>query len=82
MGLDMEPDGTLRVGSDDMDPNSERRLFEMPELLLTEARESAPGKAPRRPGLNVNQMKRDFGALIGDKGGDLELPFELKLPRA
>jgi hypothetical protein len=25
-------------------------------------------------------MKRDFGLLIGDKGGDLELPFPLKMP--
>jgi hypothetical protein len=76
MGLDMEPDGTLRIGSDDLDENSERRLFPMPELIRTAARKT-PGS---RPGLNVNQMKRDFGVLIGDKGGDLELPFALKLP--
>lgn len=74
MGLDMEPDGTLRIGSDDQDVDNERRLFEMPELLRT-----AP-RGNNRPGLNANQMKRDFGALIGDKGGDLELPFALKLP--
>lgn len=78
MGLDMEPDGTLRIGSDELDENSERRLFEMPELVRTAARKSARGDS--RPGLNVNQMKRDFGVLIGDKGGDLELPFALKLP--
>jgi DNA-directed RNA polymerase beta' subunit len=78
MGLDMEPDGTLRIGSDELDENSERRLFEMPELVRTAARKSARGES--RAGLNVNQMKRDFGVLIGDKGGDLELPFPLKLP--
>lgn len=78
MGLDMEPDGTLRIGSDELDENSERRLFEMPELIRTAARKTARGEG--RPGLNVNQMKRDFGTLIGDKGGDLELPFPLKMP--
>ena len=76
MGLDMEADGTLRVGSDDMDANSERRLFTMPELIRT----AAPKTAGSRPRLNINQMKRDFGVLIGDKGGDLELPFPLKMP--
>jgi len=76
MGLDMEADGTLRVGSDDMDVNSERRLFTMPDLIRT----AAPKTAGSRARLNVNQMKRDFGALIGDKGGDLELPFPLKMP--
>jgi DNA-directed RNA polymerase beta' subunit len=76
MGLDMEPDGTLRVGSDDLDENSERRLFTMPELIRT----AAPKTAGSRPRLNINQMKRDFGVLIGDKGGDLELPFPLKMP--
>lgn len=74
MGLDMEADGTLRIGSDEMDPDNERRLFEMSELLRT-----AP-RGTNRPALNANQMKRNFGALIGDKGGDLELPFALKLP--
>ena len=78
MGLDMEPDGTLRIGSDEMDESNERRLFEMPELIRTAARKSAKGDT--RPGLNTNQMKREFGALIGDKGGDLELPFPLRMP--
>lgn len=79
MGLDMEPDGTLRTGSDELDVNSERRLFEMTELVMTAPRKAANGTLGR-PGLNMNQMKRDFGVLIGDKGGDLELPFSLKLP--
>lgn len=76
MGLDMEADGTLRVGSDDLDEHSERRLFEIPELLRTAARKTAGS----RPSLNINQMKRDFGVLIGDRGGDLELPFPLRMP--
>lgn len=78
MGLDMDGDGTLRVGSDDMDASAERRLFEMPALVRTAPRKTASGES--RPALNVNQMKRDFGVLIGDKGGDLELPFPLKMP--
>ncbi|KIA73385.1 hypothetical protein ANMWB30_23120 [Arthrobacter sp. MWB30] len=78
MGLDMDADGTLRIGSDEMDAGSERRLFEMPPLVRTAAFKTAKGLS--RPGLNVNQMKREFGALIGDKGGDLELPFRLMLP--
>lgn len=83
MGLDMDPDGTLRVPSEDEwavgTEHAERRLFEMPDLVYTTPRKRADGAAGR-PGLNVNQMKRDFGTLIGDKGGDLELPFSLRLP--
>jgi len=80
MGLDMEADGTLRVGFDDMDEASERRLFPMPELIRTEQRKSINGRPPARPGLNLRLMKREFGAQIGNKGGDLELPFSLKMP--
>lgn len=78
MGLDMAPDGTLQMGYDDMQEGFERRLFEMPELVYTNGRQTKNG--PLRAGLNTGQMKRDFGALIGDKGGDLELPFPLKFP--
>lgn len=76
MGMDMEPDGTLRIGSDELDENAERRIFEMPDLIRT----TATTTGATRPRLNTNQMKRDFGALIGDKGGDLELPFPLRMP--
>lgn len=69
MGLDLEPDGTMRVGYDDLADGSDRRLFEMPELVVT-----------ARGTLNTNKMKADFGQLIGDKGGDLELPFPLRFP--
>lgn len=69
MGLDLEADGTLRVGYDDMAEGSERRLFPMPELAIT-----------TRGTLNATKMKAEFGQLIGDKGGDLELPFPLRFP--
>src|SRR5699024_10662319 len=35
VGLDIEPDGTLRVGYDDLSEGSARRLFAMPELVRT-----------------------------------------------
>lgn len=69
MGMDVEPDGTLRIGYDDMAEGSERRLFPMPELAVT-----------TRGTLNANKMKAEFGQLIGDRGGDLELPFPLRFP--
>lgn len=69
MGLDLEPDGTLRVGYDDMANGAERRLFPMPELEVT-----------ARGTLNAGKMKSAFGQLIGDRGGDLELPFPLRFP--
>lgn len=69
MGLDMDPDGTLRVGSDDMAEGEQRQLFSMPPLQY-----NAKGS------LNMVQMSREFGDLIGTRGGDLELPFPLQLP--
>lgn len=75
-GLDMEADGTLRViGLDQaLDERPERRLFEMPPLQV-QARKSAG-----TPALNTPAMRRSFGELIGDRGGDLELPFALNYP--
>lgn len=77
VGLDMEADGTLRVIGRDpgvdglshegLDERPERRLFEMPELVMN-----------TRGGLNTVAMRRQFGELIGDKGGDLEIPFPLR----
>ncbi|HEX7834026.1 MAG TPA: hypothetical protein VF479_00995, partial [Pseudolysinimonas sp.] len=69
MGLDLEPDGTLRVGYDDLAEGAERRLFPMPQLAIT-----------ARGTLNAGKMKAEFGQLIGDRGGDLELPFPLRFP--
>ncbi len=77
MGLDMEPDGTLRVGYDDMQPGNERRFFPLPEPVYSTRTQE--GKPPVTT-LNVGQMRSDFGALISDKGGDMELPFPLKFP--
>lgn len=66
VGLDMSADGSLLPRRDDLAEGSERRLFEMPDLVV-----NAKGS------LNMRQMRSDFGALIGDRGGDLELPFPL-----
>lgn len=70
MGMDMDGDGTLRIGYDDMAEGAQRRLFEMPQLVRT-----ANGRS-----VNIRKMRADFGELIGDKGGDLELPFPLQMP--
>lgn len=75
MGLDMSADGELRVigrdakGAELPEDRPERRLFPMPELIRTV-----------NGGLHMSAMRRSFGALIGDKGGDLELPFPLTYP--
>lgn len=77
VGLDMEADGTLGIIGqvEPLDERPERRLFEMPELVLT-----APRTDGGTPGLNSPAMRRTFGELIGDKGGDLEIPFPLTYP--
>lgn len=78
MGMDMAPDGSLVEGR--WDPASEgiydsqmseRRILEQPEIPYT-----------GNMGLNINRVRTDFGKLIGDKGGDLELPFQLNFPQA
>lgn len=79
VGLDMEADGTLNVvgreadhrgvGHELVSERAERRLFEMPELIVTST-----------GGLHTTAMRRGFGQLIGDKGGDLEIPFPLTYP--
>jgi hypothetical protein len=76
-GLDMEADGTLRVvgQSDSVDERPERRLIPMPELMRTQPR--AEGTLP---GLNTTAMRKSFGELIGDRGGDMEIPFPLTYP--
>lgn len=78
VGLDMDDDGTmLRTGDVTHGTARERHLFELPEELpLTQAR----GKRPA--GLNRRKIRKDFAELIDNRGGDLELPFELKYPDA
>ncbi|MFK0244575.1 hypothetical protein ACIQUM_07740 [Amycolatopsis azurea] len=76
-GLDMEADGTLRIvgQAEGIDDRPERRLITMPELSRTQ-----PRKEGQRPGLNTTAMRKSFGDLIGDQGGDLEIPFALVYP--
>ncbi|MFM9795313.1 hypothetical protein [Streptomyces turgidiscabies] len=76
-GMDMEADGTLRVvgQAEGIDERPERRFIPMPELLRTQ-----PRKAGQLPGLNTTAMRKSFGDLIGDRGGDLEIPFPLTYP--
>lgn len=76
-GLDMEADGTLRVvgHAEGLDERPERRFIPMPELLRTH-----PRKEGQLPGLNTTAMRKSFGSLIGDRGGDMEIPFPLTYP--
>ncbi|MDX3020126.1 hypothetical protein [Streptomyces acidiscabies] len=76
-GLDMEADGTLRVvgQAEGLDERPERRFIPMPELLRTQ-----PRKEGQLPGLNTTAMRKSFGGLIGDRGGDMEIPFPLTFP--
>ncbi|MFC9756698.1 hypothetical protein [Streptomyces sp. NPDC056921] len=76
-GMDMEADGTLRmVGqAEGVDERPERRFIAMPELLRTQ-----PRKEGQLPGLNTTAMRKSFGQLIGDRGGDMEIPFSLTYP--
>ncbi|MEU7320931.1 hypothetical protein ABZ682_10265 [Streptomyces griseoviridis] len=76
-GMDMEADGTLRVvgHAEGLDERPERRFIPMPELLRTQ-----PRKEGQFPGLNTTAMRKSFGGLIGDRGGDMEIPFPLTYP--
>ncbi|MEU0942501.1 hypothetical protein ABZ379_06850 [Streptomyces canus] len=76
-GMDMEADGTLRVvgQAEGADERPERRFIPMPELLRTQ-----PRKEGQLPGLNTTAMRKSFGDLIGDRGGDMEIPFPLTYP--
>lgn len=68
MGMDMAPDGTL-LPEQAASTAAERRLFEMPELQRT-----ASGT------LHTGRMRQQFGELITDRGGDLEVPFPMTFP--
>lgn len=71
MGLDISETGQLR---DHYEPHQgeKRTVFEMPEL---EYRETKNGKY-----LNITKMRQDFGNLIQNQGGIMELPFPLTYP--
>ncbi|UJW28859.1 hypothetical protein L3Q67_26855 [Saccharothrix sp. AJ9571] len=76
-GLDMEADGTLRIvgQAEGVDERPARRLIAMPELQRTQ-----PRKHGQRPALNTTAMRKAFGSIIGDRGGDMEIPFALTYP--
>ncbi|MEU7156122.1 hypothetical protein AB0A98_06710 [Streptomyces chrestomyceticus] len=76
-GLDMEADGTLLVigQAEAIDERPERRFIPMPVLQRTQ-----PRKNGQLPGLNTTAMRKSFGDLIGDRGGDMEIPFPLTYP--
>ncbi|MFD7554565.1 hypothetical protein ACFV9E_08500 [Streptomyces sp. NPDC059835] len=76
-GMDMDADGTLRVigQAEGLDERTERRFIPMPDLLRTQ-----PRKAGQLPILNTIAMRKSFGELIGDRGGDMEIPFPLTYP--
>lgn len=77
IGMDMEADGTLRVvgQAEGVDDRPERRFIPIPELLRTQPR--TQGQLPL---LNTKAMRKSFGELIGDRGGDMEIPFPLTYP--
>lgn len=67
-GLDLSPEGELLDGYQEATA-SERRLFGMPELARAQN-----GR------LNIGAMRRQFAGVVGDRGGDLEMPFPLRFP--
>ena len=71
MGIEMEADGTLGiVGVNELlDERPERTLFEQPELMR-----NAQGR------ISTMAMRREFGERIGDRGGDMEIPWPLTFP--
>lgn len=68
-GLDMDADGVLRVGRDDLAEGAERRLVEMGEVPVTD-----------RGTFDVRKVREDFAQEFGDAGGDMEIPFPLTMP--
>lgn len=68
-GLDIEADGTLREGHDDLATGGERRLLVLGEVPLT-----------ARGAFDVRQVRSEFARQIGDAGGDMEIPFPLTMP--
>lgn len=71
MGLDMSETGELR---DHYEPHvgEQRRVFEMPELQYRVSGE--------KKYLNITKMRQEFGQMIQDAGGIMEVPFPLEYP--
>lgn len=74
-GLTMDATGTLGVLGTDTDLLDDRTLIRTPELIHRLDRD---GRETGR--VDVAAMRRDFGALIGASGGDLEIPFPFTTP--
>lgn len=72
MGLDMRADGTLTEGRWG---DTERHVFEMPDLVRREP-------TARQPIGTLDQaaMSQEFASMIDARGGEMELPFPLKMP--
>lgn len=75
MGIDMDATGSMRLagavtdGSEVSTDVPTRRFFAMPDLERTV-----------RGNLDTRKMVSVFRQTIGDKGGDMEIPFPLTLP--
>lgn len=74
-GVGLTATGELYEIGEGEQPDVERRLIPMPELQLTK-----PIRHTGRPALNTTSMRKAFGRIIGDRGGDMELPFPLTFP--
>ena len=74
VGLDIEPDGTLRVGREDHDENDARKVFTLPDEM------PFMGKAEGARPLDKRAVAADFAQQISSSGGVLELPWPLTFP--
>lgn len=74
VGMDLTPDGNLRVGREDHTDDDARKVFSVPdEIPFT----GDPTKA--RP-INLKSLQADFARQIASSGGVLELPWPLTFP--
>jgi len=73
VGLDMEPDGTLREG--DAQTQEGRYVFEMPELSRTEH-----NRLNKAYLLEELADEHEYADRIDSRGGVIELPFPLRFP--
>lgn len=72
-GMDIGPDGTMYLGYHPQ-PGEERRRFDVP----TPQYRQAGGKKASAPEFDERAVRQEFAKAIADKGGIMELPFELK----
>lgn len=74
VGLDIEPDGTLRQGREDHGPEDGRKVFTLPETMPY-----LGGETGKRT-LDRKSLSADFAKQIDGAGGVLELPWQLDFP--